>query len=81
MTITSKIKAAVGRIHAVPNGRKLVPRRYTFRALAAIATVQGAWAAVPALQAALPPVWVQGITLALAVAGAVGAFIDQPRAR
>lgn len=81
MGMTSRVKTMVGNIRPVANGRKLVPRRYTFRALAAIATVQGVWAASPALQAVLPPVWVQGITLALAVAGAVGAFIDQPAAR
>ena len=58
-----------------------IAKRYTFMALGCIATLQGAWQAVPAVEAAIPPEWAQGITLGLAVLGALGAFIDQPKAR
>lgn len=58
-----------------------IPRRFTFIALGCIATLQSAWQLAPAVQAAIPQEWAQGITLGLAVLGALGAFIDQPKAR
>lgn len=64
----------------IPNVSK-APRMLSIQALAAIATLQGVWVASPELQALLPGVWVQGITAGLAVIGAIGRLIDQPRAR
>ena len=48
------------------------------QAFAVIGTLQGAWLASPELQQLLPGTWVQGITLALTILGAVGRLIDQP---
>ncbi len=60
----------------VPEPRRIV-RRYTFNALAAVAAFQAASLA----WGFLPPQWVQWLTLAVALAGAFGAFVDQPDAR
>ena len=68
------------RLKPVPNAAKWW-RMYSVQCFAAIVALQGAWAASPAIQALLSPAWVQGITLALAVAGAVLRLIDQPKAR
>ncbi len=62
--------------HLVSEPRKIV-RRYTFNALAAVAAFQ----AGSLLWGFLPPVWVQWLTLVIALLGAFGAFVDQPDAR
>lgn len=64
----------------IPNAGK-APRMLSVQALAGIALLQGAWASSPELQALMPPEWVQGITLALAVLGVIGRLIDQPKTR
>ena len=61
----------------IPNAAK-APRMLSVQAFAAIGTLQGAWLASPELQQLLPGTWVQGITLALTILGAVGRLIDQP---
>lgn len=68
------------RMQLIPNASK-APRMLSMQALAAIATLQGVWVAVPELHAMLPGVWVQGITAGLAVLGVIGRLIDQPKAR
>lgn len=64
----------------IPNARK-APRMLSVQAFAAIGVLQTAWLASPEVQALLPSVWVQGITLALTVLGVVGRLVDQPKAR
>lgn len=56
---------------------KKIVRRYSFNALAAVAAFQ----AGSLLWGLLPPVWVQWLTLVIALCGAFGAFIDQPDTR
>ena len=56
---------------------KRIVKRYTFRALSAVAAVQAA----TLIWGFLPPAWVQWLTLLVALLGAFGAFIDQPDAR
>ncbi len=58
--------------HLVSEPRRIV-RRYTFNALALVAAVQ----AGTLVWGLLPPLWVQWITLVIALAGAFGAFVDQ----
>jgi uncharacterized membrane protein YdbT with pleckstrin-like domain len=60
----------------VSNPRRIV-RRYTFKTLAAVAAMQAA----TLLWGFLPPAWVQWLTLLIALAGAFGAFVDQPETR
>ena len=62
--------------HLVSEPRKIV-RRYTFNALALVASFQAA----SLLWGFLPPAWVQWLTLVIALAGAFGAFVDQPDTR
>lgn len=63
-------------IRRVREPKKIV-RRYTFRALSAVAAVQAA----TLLWGLLPPAWVQWLTLLVALIGAFGAFVDQPETR
>jgi hypothetical protein len=54
-----------------------IVRRYTFNALALVASFQAA----SLMWGFLPPAWVQWLTLVIALAGAFGAFVDQPDTR
>lgn len=56
---------------------KKIVKRYTFNALTAVAAFQAASLA----WGFLPPSWVQWLTLAVALLGTFGAFVDQPGAR
>ena len=50
----------------------------SIQAMAAALTVQGVWATIPDdLKAVIPPVYVQGVTLALLVLGIVGRLVTK----
>jgi hypothetical protein len=62
--------------HLVSHPSRIL-RRYTFAALVLVAAVQ----AGALLSGAVPPAWAQCLTLAIALLGVLGAFVDQPGAR
>ena len=76
MKVTPTVKQRRRAPHLVSEPRKIL-RRFTFNALVLVAVVQ----AGALLSGAVPPAWVQWLTLCVALAGIGGAFVDQPRAR
>jgi len=76
MKVTPTVQQRRRAPHLVSHPERIL-RRYTFAALVLVAVVQ----AGALLSGSVPPPWVHGLTLAIALLGVLGAFVDQPGAR